>query len=239
MKKAVVAGFCLLFILMVAGCAGFGKKPEKTAPELAKEGRKYFAAEKYEKAIDVYKRLKDWYPYSQFAKEAELRIADAHFELEQYEDALFAYGQYEQLHPSDPKIPYVIYRIGRSHYDRMEGIDRTQVPAQLALESFRRLQSRFPESEYAEKAEPLIENALSKLAGHEFYVGRFYFKSGYYKAAIQRFENVIQNYPAETGYQDEARQYLAEARQNLAENPETERSEPAAEEPSMLPETNY
>ncbi len=236
MKKVVCAGVILLCVLMIAGCAGFGKKPEKTAPELAQEGRKYFAAEKYEKAIDVYKRLTDWYPYSQFAKEAELRIADAHFELEQYEEALFAYGQYEQLHPSDPKIPYIIYRIGRCHYDRMEGIDRTQVPAQLALETFRRLKSRFPESEYAEKADPLIQDALTKMAGHEFYVGRFYFKSGHYKAAILRFENVISNYPADSGYHEEARKYLAEAKDGLQETPEPERSEPTAEEPAMIPD---
>jgi len=217
MKKHFIIASCLFLVLVIAGCSLFGKKPEKTAPELAAEGGKYYADENYQKAIEVYKRLKDWYPYSPYAKEAEIRIADAHFNLEEYDDALFAYEQYEQLHPSDPKIPYIIYQIGRSHYDRIEGIDRTQVPARKAMEAFQRLRSRFPESEYAEKAAPLIEEARNNLAGHEFYVGRFYFKAGHYKAAVKRFETVLNKYSDDTDYHEDAQYYLAEARKHLAQ----------------------
>lgn len=215
MKRNLFTAVCLLLVLAVAGCSWFGKKPEKTATELATDGEKYFAKKDYEKSIEVYKRLKDWYPYSKFAKEAEIRIADSHYNLKQYDDALFAYEQFEQLHPSEPKIPYVIYQIGLCHYDRMEGIDRTQVPAKNALEAFQRLRSRFPGSEYAEKAKPMIEAARKNMAGHELYIGRFYFKNGHYKAAIKRFEKVLNKYPDEVAYRDEAKDYLEQARTHL------------------------
>ncbi len=211
----IIIGVCLCLVFVFSGCALFKDKAEKTAPELAEEGRAHFEDENYGKAIEAYKRLKDWYPYSQYAKEAELKIADAHYELEEYEEALFAYEQFEKLHPSDPKIAYVIYRMGRCYSDRMKDIDRTQVPTRKALDAFDRLQSRFPDSKYAEKADPLIKKCQKHLAGHEFYVGEFYFKADHYKAALARFQNVVNDYPPVGDYHKRAEQYIAKARKYI------------------------
>lgn len=217
-KKALAAVLCAALLIGSAGCAAwFGKDQEKTAPELAEEGEQYFEDEKYSKAIESYERLKNWYPYSRYTKTAELRIADAHYNLEEYEQARAAYEYYERMHPGDEKIPYVIYRIAMCHYERIRSIDRTQVPTQNALEAFGRLKSRFPESEYAEKAEPRIKESRQRLAGHEFYIGRFYFKSGQYEAALNRFENLVSTYPDVEKYRDEAAEYISRTEKRLAE----------------------
>lgn len=239
MNKNGVIVFCLglCLVLVFSGCALFtDKQQEKTAPELAREGRAHFADEDYSKAIEAYKRLKDWYPYSQYAKEAELKIADAHFELEEYEEALFAYEQFENLHPSDPKIPYVIYRMGRCYSDRMKDIDRTQVPTQNALDAFERLQSRFPDSRYAGKAEPLIKKCRKHLAGHEFYVGEFYFKSEHYEAALARFKNVVNRYPKAGDYPERAKKYIAEAKKYIRQGKGADEPEKKAPVRSVGPE---
>ncbi len=210
----------LVLVLGSAGCAGFfgGKQDERTAAELAVEGKSFFEAGKYDKALKSYERLRDWYPYSQHAKEAKLRIADAHFHLEQYEQALVAYEQYEQLHPSDSQIPYVIYQMGMCHYERMETIDRTQVPTRNAMEAFLRLQARFPDSQWAEKAGEKIADCRRNLAGHEFYVARFYFKSGHYKAAKNRFETVVARYPGVDEYSDKAETYIEQCQNMLPDD---------------------
>lgn len=216
-KRSVTAVLCAALLIGAAGCAGwFSKKDEKTASELAEEGRAYFEDEKYRKAIEAYENLRDWYPYSQFIKTAELGIADAHYNLEKYEQALTAYEYYERMHPGDSKIPYVIYRIGMCHYERMKSIDRSQVPTQKALETFTRLRSRFPESQYSQKAEPKIKKCRQQLAGHEFYVGRFYFKSGKYEAALKRFEALLDNYPDINEYRQEAENYIERSKKHLA-----------------------
>ncbi|MFP3998348.1 MAG: outer membrane protein assembly factor BamD [Desulfobacterales bacterium] len=215
-KRSVAAVLCTALLIGAAGCAGwFGKKDEKTASELAEEGSAYFADEKYRKAIETYEKLRDWYPYSQFIKTAELGIADAHYSLEEYEQALTAYEYYERMHPGDSKTPYVIYRIGMCHYERIKSIDRSQVQTQKALETFTRLRSRFPESKYSQKAEPKIKECRQQLAGHEFYVGRFYFKSGKYEAALGRFEGLIENYPDIKEYRQEAKDYIKRCKENL------------------------
>ncbi|MFW6080340.1 MAG: outer membrane protein assembly factor BamD [Desulfosalsimonas sp.] len=217
-KKGFAAVLCAVVLIGAAGCASwFGKDQEKTAPELAEEGEQYFGDEKYSKAIEAYERLRNWYPYSRYTKTAELRIADAHYNLKEYEQARTAYEYYERMHPGDSEIPYVIFRIGMCHYERIRSIDRTQVPTRDALEAFSRLQSRFPESDYAEKAEPRIKECRRRLAGHEFYVGRFYFKSGQYEAALNRFENLVSTYPDVEKYREDAAEYIALTEKRLEE----------------------
>lgn len=219
MKKFLFAVCCMAMIISIAACAG--KKVEKSAPELAEEGSGYFEKGDYVKAMASYNRLKDWYPYSPYAREAQLRVADSHYYLEEYEEAIFGYQQYEQLYPNDPEIPYVIYQVGLCHYERLRSVDRTQVPARNALETFERLRSRFPASEYAEKVTPMIEKCLENMAGHEFYVGRFYFRAGHYRAAMNRFQKVIHHYPDHLEIQKEASDYLKLAENRLVEQDET------------------
>lgn len=217
-RRSVAVVLCAALVIGAAGCAGwFGKEEEKTASELAAEGQAYFEDEKYLKAIEVYENLRDWYPYSKYTKTAELRIADAHYHQGNYEQALAEYEYYESMHPGDKKIPYVIYQIGMCHYERIKSIDRTQVPTKKALEAFSRLRSRFPESRYSGKAGSKIKECREKLAGHEFYVGRFYFKSGHYEAALSRFKNVTENYSNIKEYSEQAGEYIKRCRKNMAE----------------------
>jgi outer membrane protein assembly factor BamD len=204
--------FCVVFLLCLIPCfmlaAGCAKhKPEKTAEELAAEGQAFFEAKDYREAITAYERLRDWYPFSVHAKDAELKVADAYYLLEEYDQALAAYQTYYQLHPTDPQIPYVLYRIGRCDFDQMVSVDRDQTPAANALESFRRLINQFPDHEYAEKAEDHIQDCLENLAAKEHYVGKFYFKSEHYKAALHRFQSVVNDYP-DFGLHAEAKEYI-------------------------------
>jgi outer membrane protein assembly factor BamD len=163
---------------------------------------------RYKKAIEEFEQLRDWYPFSKYAILAELKIADAYYALEEYEDAAVAYEEFENLHPRNEAIPYVVYQIGRCHFDRIDSIDRDQSQSRRALESFQRLMSRYPDDAYALKAREHARDCYKSLAGHDLYVGKFYFKSHHYKAALNRFLSVIQNYP-DVGMQHEALQYIA------------------------------
>jgi outer membrane protein assembly factor BamD len=207
---------CLACVILLSACSWWSKhEPEKTADELAAEGQKAFEKEHYSDAIKAYEKLADWYPFSTHAKMASLQVAEAHYLSEEYEEAIVAYTEYERMHPNDEKAPYVIYQIGRCHFDRIETIDRDATAAQNALSTFRRLTEQFPDSEYAKKAQPLIAKCVSDLAAKEMYVGRFYFKSKKYKAALQRFEGVAANYP-DSEFSAEASDYMAQCRGMIA-----------------------
>jgi outer membrane protein assembly factor BamD len=196
-------------LLLLSGCAWFNQKPvEKPAAELIQEGMETFDKGNFSDAIKNFEQLKDWYPFSKYATMAELKIADAHYNLEQYVEAVTAYEEFEQLHPRNESIPYAIYQIGRCYYDQIDTIDRDQTSARKALETFRRLIRQFPEDPYAVKAHTHVTICLQSLAGHEFYVGKFYLRSKHYQAALERFKAVISNYP-DVGLHYQALQHIA------------------------------
>ncbi|OEU68335.1 MAG: transporter [Desulfobacterales bacterium PC51MH44] len=206
MKRVLIVG--LISLLVLSGCAWFETKEEKSAQELASDGMDQFSSGKYRKSIESFEKLKDWYPFSKFAILAELKIADAYYNLEEYEDAIFAYEEFESLHPRNEAIPYTIYQTGRCYFEQIDTIDRDQTPAKKALDSFKRLKKQFPGDSYANRAEGHIKKCLKSLVGHEFYVGLFYFKSKHYKAALNRFKAVLSNYP-DVGVHQKALQYIA------------------------------
>ena len=198
---------CLLGVFVFSGCGLFKSKVEKPAHELASEGMEAYRDEKYEKAIESFQKLKDWYPFSKFAILAELKVADAYYRLKQYEDAIFAYEEFERLHPRNEAVPYVIYQIGMCYFVRIDTVDRDQTSTQKALETFDRLTRQFPDDPYSFSAVEHMKKCIKTLAGHEFYVGLFYFKSKHYKAALHRFKAVLERYP-DVGVHHKALQYI-------------------------------
>lgn len=197
-------------LLLLTGCALFSQKQEeKPAAELIEDGMADFDKGNFSDAIKNFEQLKDWYPFSKYAIVAELKIADAHYYLDHYAEAVTAYEEFEQLHPRNESIPYVIYQIGRCYYDQIDTIDRDQTSARKALETFRRLIRQFPEDPYAIKASTHATICLQSLAGHEFYVGKFYLRSKHYQAALERFKAVISNYP-DVGMHYQALRYIAQ-----------------------------
>jgi len=212
MKRLIVV--CLISLLAFSGCAGKQLKEEKSAQELASEGMKDYKKKNYRSAIVTFEKLKDWYPFNKLANLAELKIADAHYQLKEYDEAVMAYSAFENLHPRNDAIPYVIYQVGRCFFDQLDTTDRDQSVAQKALNIFVRLTRQFPQDPYTEKAGEHIAICLKSLAENEFYVGLFYYKSKHYKAALNRFTAVLTNYP-DVGVQQKALQYIALCEGNL------------------------
>jgi outer membrane protein assembly factor BamD len=214
---------CLVVLLAATGCSTlkdqfnkiFGIDDSVGAQELAWEGMDAYESGKYDKAIEKFQKLKDYYPFSKYAILAELKIADAHYQREEYEEAAFAYENFEQLHPRNEAIPYVIYQIGRCYYDQIDTPDRDQTSAQKALEAFQRLVKQFPRDQYSTRAAEHIKTAQKSLAGHAYVVGIFYYKTKHYKAALNRFMSIISDYP-DVGYHQKALEYIARCEASIA-----------------------
>jgi len=204
-----------ILICMTISCASGPPKREKKANELLKEGEKLFLAGKYQMAIDSFENLIDWYPFSVHASKAELRIADAHYHLGQYHDAIFAYEGFERLHPTHVKAPYVLNQIGTCFLNQLDTIDRDQTSAIQAVRYFDRIRHEYPQSQYAIEAKNKMMTCYKSLAENEFYVGLLYFKAERYQAALNRFQVVIKRYP-DVGVHYQAIDYIAKCRIAMA-----------------------
>jgi outer membrane protein assembly factor BamD len=212
------AGFWLVLVFFIGawGCSLFTSEVEtEPADILLENGLEAFEEQNYTEARKHFEKLRDWYPFSKYVALAELRIADSHYYLKEYDEAVFAYEQFSELHPSNEAIPYAMYQIGRCYFDQIDTIDRDQTGARKALENFQRLQKQYPTTTYAERATEHINVCLRSLVQNEFYIGMFYYKSKHYRAALHRFKTVVTEYP-DVGVHRQALQYIAKCEQILA-----------------------
>ena len=220
MKRFIVIG---IFILLVcSGCNALkktwnaitGQEYTGSAQQLAWDGMDAYEDGDYKIAIEHFQQLKDWYPFSKYAILAELKIADSQYHLKNYEEAIFAYEEFEKLHPRNEAIPYVLYQIGRCYFDQIDTIDRDQTPARKAYETFQRLDKQFPNDKYARSGAEHITTCVRSIVGNEFYIGVFYYKSKHYKAALHRFMTVLSDFP-DVGYHQKALEYIAKCEAQL------------------------
>lgn len=227
MKRFIVIG---IFILLVcSGCNALkktwnaitGKEFSASAQQLAWDGMEAYEDGDYKDAIEYFQQLKDRFPFSKYVILAELKIADSHYHIKNYDEAIFAYEEFEKLHPRNEAIPYVIYQIGRCYFDQIDTIDRDQTPAIKAYETFQRLDKQFPNDKYARSGAEHITTCVKSIAGNEYYIGVFYYKSKHYKAALHRFMAVISDFP-DVGYHQKALEYIAECENELSPQAEAE-----------------
>jgi len=210
--------FGIFLIFLLNSCSIYNKYfGEKDLPpeELMNEGLKDLDKGNYKSAAEKFQEIKDRYPYSEFAIEAELKIADSQFRNREYDIAYDAYDEFERMHPRDENIPYTIYQKGMCHFQQIKTIDREQTHTVLAKDEFERLIKRFPSNEYADRSRKNLRKCLIFLAEHELYVGNFYFKMKQYKAAMGRYRFLIENYP-DMGQYHEALQYISICMEKIA-----------------------
>ena len=60
-----------------------------------------------------------------------------------------------------------------------------------------------------------MTRCYKSLAGNDFYIGVFYYKSSHYEAALHRFMDVLSKYP-DVGYHQKVLQYIAKCEATLA-----------------------
>lgn len=228
----IIAYFLLAILLSgaISGCAWWRKKePEPTPQALYENALKLFQKKRYEKAAEAFKKVKEEFPLSKYTPLAELKTADAFFFDKNYAEAIVLYEEFKKLHPTRPEIPYVIYQLGMCHYKQMRSLDRDQTETEKAIEQFRYLIENFPQSPQAEEAKMRMQICRKQLAEHEFYIADFYFRTKKYKAALGRFEGILQKYPG-LDFDERVKHLLEESRAQIAKEEQKRKEKEAREE---------
>ncbi len=198
--------FCSVFF---SGCAS-EEKNLTTAEGAYKYAKEFDDAERYDLALQKYADVKNKFPYSNLATEAELAIAEVHYKRESFAEAQVAFQNFRDLHPKNPKIDYVVYKIAMSYYSQLpDTFDRDLSLGNDAIYHFDEIIKSYPHSEYVKEAKEKRDETFQKLAEKELYIADFYFKQEKYSAALRRFESTLQKY---SGLGFDPRAHLGAAR---------------------------
>jgi outer membrane protein assembly factor BamD len=204
--------FCIsLSFLVLAGCAATTTTPRGTTPEaLMKEGDDLYAIKHYDDAIIRWKKVKEGVTAPDIVALADLNIANSLFENKKYIEAAAEYENFRKLHPNHEKIPLAVYRLGLCYFNQITGIDTEQTPVKNAASMFETYLKQYPSSEFVKEAREKLEACKTKQLQYEIYVGRFYFRTDKYQAAIKRLEGALVVFP-KSKIHDETLFYLGRA----------------------------
>lgn len=198
----------LLMLFSLSSCATLqswfddgeedGEEIRLSAKTLAGKGVDEFSMGKYYKALKYFDKILDFYPFSPEATLAQLKGADSNYYMENYEEALMLYHEFEERHPTNEAIPYVMYQIAMCYYQQIDRIDRDTNGAENAIKEFSKLLRAFPGSPYTREAKGRIRAANEFLVNHEYFVVEFYLRTEKYEEAQARLNYLINTYPDAT-----------------------------------------
>lgn len=213
-KTAKVARWTLALAVVLAVTACSSKDEDTYIAQdvevLFNLGVDRLESRRYRVAAALFDEVERQHPYSIWARRSQLMAAYAHYESNEYEDAVLSAERFLTLHPGNASAPYAYYLIAISHYEQITDIGRDQRKTKDALRALDELIRRFPNSEYARDAKLKLDLTLDHLAGKDMEVGRFYQNQRQYLASIGRFRNVVDKYQT-TSHVPEALHRLVES----------------------------
>ncbi len=199
----------LLSFPFVSGCFWKNRTPktEPAAHDLYQRGVSLAREKQFEKAREIFNKVKVIAKETDLALLAQISVADSYFEEKEYEAARTQYQEIFKLHSGGRFADYLQYRIGECYFWRIDSVDRDTSNAREALAVFKRLVRDFPRSEFVPPAKLRIRRIQGFLAENEFFIGRFYLRKKAYFAAINRFRKALTLYPG-SGIDDKLVFYL-------------------------------
>lgn len=208
MKKHYLA--IILSLILLSGCSFFSKdgpavaERDWTVERVYAEAKAALNLAEYDKAIQYYAQIEARFPFGNYAQQALLESAYAHYKNHDQESSIATLDRFMRVYPLHPNMDYAFYLRGLINFNRdiglfekyipRDGSQRDQGSARFALKDFTTLIKRFPKSRYGEDTAQRVVYLRNLLARHEVNVAHYYMRRGSYIAATNRGKYVIENY---------------------------------------------
>ncbi len=192
-------------VIMAAPACGGSKKPPKDkyagvpAEQIYDIAARQIEKKSYSKARTTLQKVlgrEDTTP--ELTAKVHLALADAYFHdggVINLAEALSRYTNFLIFYPNHPRADYAQYQLGLCYLEQTLNPDRDQTQTRKALDELVKVERFYPNSEYVDEAYDKVNQARELLAEHDFRIAYFYFKDKSYKGAIDRFHDVLENYP--------------------------------------------
>ena len=224
-RPAVVA---VAAALALTACAGREERPrlayeERPVELLYNTGADRLDRGLWNQAVDYFAEVERQHPYSVWARRAILMTAYAHYQANNYAEAIADADRFLAQAPGNPAAVYAYYLKAICYFEQIVDVGRDQAATGQALAALQEVIQRYPDSEYARDARLKIDMVRDQLAGKEMTIGRYYLRDGDTLAAIGRFKTVVDSYET-TSHTPEALYRLVESYLTLGLTEEARRN---------------
>ena len=186
--------------MAASGCSLLKKKKPTLAYEerpvelLFSVGADDLDRHQWNDAVNYFREVERQHPYSEWSRRAILMTAYAHYEANNYAEAIADADRFIALYPGNPSTAYAYYLKAVCYFEQIVDVNRDQASTENAQVAMHEVVKRYPNTQYASDARLKLDMVSDQLAGKEMTVGRYYLKNGDPIAAIGRFRTVVDRY---------------------------------------------
>ncbi|TNF27973.1 MAG: outer membrane protein assembly factor BamD [Deltaproteobacteria bacterium] len=206
LRVALVALFAWLGV-GVSACASGDRVASEGISDTARrayyEGMQELVDGNYIAATQLFQNVARSPRYVRYAALARLRIGDALYLQDRYQEATEIYRSFTSQYKSDPNLPYARFQVAACYYNRVPSewfasppaheMDQTLTfQAEAELKGFL---DTFPTSRFAPDARKMLAEVRQMLFDSELFAADFYAAKGRYRAVAWRLDRAIDNYP--------------------------------------------
>lgn len=193
-RRIHVLPVLFLAITAAAGCTGTAGASADSAEEAYRTGMQYFEEGKFDRAAEYLKVVFDFGRTNEFADEAQIYLAQAYYEDEQFLLAGTEFTRFIDLYSRDPRVEEAALGRIRSYYQLSPSYNLDQTDSERAIAYIRVFMARYPASVFTDEVVAMLEELREKLARKQFQAGRLYERRDLFEAAILSYEDVLSEY---------------------------------------------
>jgi outer membrane protein assembly factor BamD len=194
-SKMGVLLFSMLVLIGGIGCSGGSNRVAVSPEEAFNRGKASFDDEKYTTAIELLQTVFDFGRAHQWAGDAQILLAQAYFNTEQFLLAANEFDRFAQLYPADGRVEEAEYKRALCYYRLSPPFDLDQSDTERAITYLRLYVNRYPQGAFSADIGNKIDELQEKLSRKLFEGARLYARQEQYESAAITYGRVLDKYP--------------------------------------------
>jgi len=187
----------ITILILLINCSSNKKDNETIISgdiETYKSGLSSLQDSNYSKAVKEFDKLYINHPFSSLAKKSEIMTAYSLYQNNEINKSISKLKTFNEMNPKDEFSDYAHYLLAMCYYIQISNQGRDPSLSLKALNSFKLITTKYPNSKYAKDSKLKIQFIKNSLAINELNIGKFYLKKNAPASSIKRFKTILQKY---------------------------------------------
>ncbi|MFL1012297.1 outer membrane protein assembly factor BamD [Flavisericum labens] len=210
--------YIVVFITLLTSCSEYQKalKAEDIATKF-KMGQELYNNGDYSKANRLFAQIVPNYRGKPQAEKLMYLYSNSYYQMKDYYVAGYQFERFASSYPESEKLEEASFFSAKSYYMLSPVYSKDQTETKEAIEKLQEFINLFPESQYLEEANKLVQELDFKLEKKAFEIAKQFNQISDYPASVRSFNNFIFEFPG-SRLREEALFYRLDSAYKLAMN---------------------
>lgn len=200
MQKIKKSAYLIVLTFLIVSCGEYQKVLNKgTVEDQYKMAVEMYESQKYAKAIRLFEKITPSYRGKPQMERIQFMVAQSNFNEKNYQTAGYYFDRFVKNYPTSSKLEEASFSAALSYKLASPEFSKDPTDTNKALDAFQTFINDFPASDKLDEANKHYKELRFKLQKKYFEIAKTYYTTAEYdmrnyKAAIQAFDNLLEDY---------------------------------------------